>query len=372
VREPAPLRMIPARVALVGAGTTAQPYLRGLRSTAGFEVVAVAARDGDSAQRFAAEHGLAAASLDDILADSTINYLLNLAPAQAHASITRAALDAGKSVYSEKPLAIDLETADALIGIAARRGLLLACAPATFLWPPMVTVRRIIMDGKLGPIAGAMSTLVYPGPELFHPNPEHLYGPGAGPLHDMGVYQVTALMALLGPVVAVCAMAGRAEPERTVRVGTQAGRRFPVYAQTHIHAQLRHESGAVSSLIVSFDALSAAPPSLVVYGRAGSITLANPDAPESALVLYNTVGTRETLPLDPPAWSSARWSCGASQAWTAFHADRPVEASAARARDVLAVLLAIDFAAREGQTVPVAAGDGWRAAKGFDDGETSC
>ena len=346
----------PVRVALIGAGTIAGPYVAGLRATPGFEVTAVATRDPATAAAFAATHDLNACDLASLLADPGIDYVLNLTPASAHEAVTRACLEAGKSVYSEKPLAASLAGADALIALADARGLLLACAPATFLWPPLATMRRLVEEGRLGPVIGALSTLVYPGPELFHPNPAHLYARDAGPLRDMGVYQVTALTALLGSVVAVTAMASRAQDERTVLVGPAAGRGFPVERPTHLHAQLRHAGGAISSLIVSFDGSSASEPRLDLYGRDAGLTMLNPHAPGATLSLLEGA-QRSDLTLDGPVWSPASFALGPSSAWLAHIREAPVPASATRARDVLAVLLAVEMAVETGTVVaPVSSG----------------
>jgi predicted dehydrogenase len=259
-----------------------------------------------------------------------------------------------KPVYSEKPLAGSLAQADALIALAEQKGLLLACAPATFLWPPLATAKRLIDKGRLGPITGALSTLVYPGPELFHPSPAHLYDIAAGPLRDMGVYQITALMALLGPVTSVGAMASKATNERVVRVGPDAGQRFPVHSQTHIHAQLLHQSGAISTVIVSFDASSATEPRIELFGRDGGLCIRNAHRHDAELTLL--VGdAAENVPLDGPAWSPALWAIGPTSAWSAHASNRPVAASAYRARDVLEVLLAIEAAAKGSQVIALTA-----------------
>ena len=270
-----------ARVALIGAGTIGARYLGSLRQTPGFEVVSVCSRNPENAGRFASEHGLSAKSLEIILADPDINYVLNLTPAEEHGAITAACLQAGKSVYSEKPLASTLSEADALIELADHRGLLLACAPATFLWPTLATAGRLVREGRLGSVIGALSTLVYQGPEIFHPHPAHLYSASAGPLRDMGVYQITALMALLGPVVSVSAFSSRSRTQRSILVGPDAGKYFRVDADTHFQAQLLHSNGAVSSVIVSFDGISTSSPRRFSMKSSASIPIRHGPAARS-------------------------------------------------------------------------------------------
>ena len=331
-----------ARVALIGAGTIAAAYVDGLRATPGVEVVAVCTRSRASAAAFAREKDLEARTLDEVLADPAINYVLNLTPAAAHAPVTRAALEAGKSVYSEKPLASDLATADQLIAVAEARGLLLACGPATFCWPPYATARRLLAQEALGRVRGALSLLVYPGPEIFHPRPAALYSKGSGPLHDMGVYQITALIDLLGPVTSVQSIGSRARDARCILVGPDEGRSFPVTVPTHVHALMEHESGALSSVIVSFDAVSATAPRLELFGEKGGLELANAHSPGASLALRLGSAPPEKLELDPPVWSPALFSVGPSSAWTEHHRRLEVTMAALRARDTLAVLLEIE------------------------------
>lgn len=346
----------PARVniALVGAGTIAASYVEGLQASPGFEVTLVCSSSGASARALAAEHGLRASSLDTILRDPEVDYVLNLTPADEHVPLTRACLEAGKSVYSEKPLAGSLEEADALIALAEQRRLLLACAPATLLWPPLATAREMVVQDRLGAIVGACTTLVYPGPQLFHPAPGRLFGALAGPLRDMGVYQVTALLALLGPVKLVSAFASRARDERTVMVGPDAGATFPVVAQTHVHAQLIHTTGAISSLMVSFDGYCARAPVLEVWGQRAGISLENWYAPDAKLSFSDQLGQRTEIALNGPAWSPQSLAIGPTSAWAEHHEGKEVTISARRARDALAVMVAMETSSQSNRTIELA------------------
>lgn len=347
-----------ARVALIGAGTISSRYVESLQQSPGFFVDAVCSHHIANAQNFAKEYGLTAYTIDDMLALPAINYILNLTPASEHAAITTACLKAGKSVYSEKPLAHTLDEADAMIKLADRRGLLLACAPATFLWPPLATATQIVMKGQLGKIAGALSTLVYPGPELFHPNPAQLYDASAGPLRDMGVYQVTALLALLGPVEKVSAFSSRSRAQRHVLVGENAGQSFRVDVDTHWQAQLLHSSGAVSTLIVSFDAVSASRSRLDLFGANGGLKITNPHSPEAQLKMK--LGTdREEIVVAEPEWCEASWGVGPIEAWNAHHSHQIISTSARRARDVLEILIALENAAASGNSINVSPSITW-------------
>lgn len=347
-----------ARVALIGVGSIAARYVSSLRQAPGFDVVSVCSRNPSSSGRFAKERGLLATTLESILADPEINYILNLTPAEEHAAITAACLQAGKSVYSEKPLAFTLSEADALIELADHRGLLLACAPATFLWPTLAAARRLVKDGRLGSVVGALSTLVYQGPEIFHPNPAHLYSASAGPLRDMGVYQVTALMALLGPVTRVSAFSSRSLTQRIVMVGPDAGENFPVNSDTHFQAHLIHANGAISSMIVSFDGISADSPRFNLFGREAGLSIENAHSPHGKISLKYTDGHEEVITADPE-WQESDWAVGPISAWNACQTGQPIETNARRARGVLEVLIALENAAASCSVISITPSTAW-------------
>jgi predicted dehydrogenase len=120
-----PLADNPVRVGIVGCGVISDIYLKNLGGTPGVEVVACADLVPERAQEKAQKYGIARACIpDDLLADPEIEVVLNLTIPNAHASVARAAVAAGKSVYNEKPLTIDLEEGRLLIAEADARGVL--------------------------------------------------------------------------------------------------------------------------------------------------------------------------------------------------------------------------------------------------------
>jgi predicted dehydrogenase len=174
-------------------------------------------------------------------------------------------------------------------------------------------------------------------------NPAQFYRAEAGPLKDMGVYQVAALRALFGPVVAVSAMASCAKTERRIMVGPDAGTIFPVGAPTHVNALLRHADGVISTIIVSFDAVSATASSIEIFGQDAGLRIDNPHRPDAAIVLQQG-NKRHIIPLDDPLWTTACLAIGPVSAWAAFQANTISDCSARNARDVLSILLAIEQA----------------------------
>lgn len=331
-----------ARIGVIGAGTIAARYIESLAAAPGFRVEAIASRSGTSARQTAARFGLRATSLEALIADPQLDLMLNLAPAQAHAEVTRACLRAGKHVYSEKPLATSLAQADALIAMADEAGLLLACAPAVMLWPPLRTAAALAHGGALGALVGGFASVIYSGPELFHPNPDHLYARGAGPLFDMGVYGLTALTDILGPAVEVQAMARPGARQRRIQAGPRAGEAFSVETPTTVLAQLRHNSGALSSVQFGFEAMGARAPGLEIYGARASLSLLRPFSPDGEVLICEAPGQWRAVAIEGPAWRAKDWAIGVTSAWRAFHAGAPFAASATRARETLALMCAIE------------------------------
>ena len=186
------------KVGIVGCGVISKNYVENA-SAFDFELAACADIQHSYAEALAAEHDIVALALDELMADSAIEVVLNLTPPSAHAEVTRAALAAGKHVYSEKPLAPDAATATELVAEAERRGLLLGCAPDIFLGGAFQAARALIDAGAIGEPVAVSAAMLIRGPDVWHPSPEQFFQDGVGPLLDMGPYYLTAIVTLLGP-----------------------------------------------------------------------------------------------------------------------------------------------------------------------------
>jgi predicted dehydrogenase len=213
----------------------------------------------------------------ELLADPEIELVLNITTPPDHYALCRMALEAGKNVYVEKPLSLEREDGKDLVELAARKGLLLGCSPDTFMGGGLQTCRKAIDDGLIGTPIGCTAYMMSHGPENWHPNPDFFYKYGGGPMLDMGPYYITALVTLLGPVTSVIGAASHLRAERTIGSGPRAGEVIPVTVHTHTTGVLTHASGALSTLVMSFDAVATRASKIEVHGERGSLVVPDPN-----------------------------------------------------------------------------------------------
>jgi len=216
-------------------------------------------------------------SNDELFSNPEIDIVLNLTTPDAHAEVALAALKAGKHVYGEKPLTINLEDGEKLISLAEEKGLRIGSAPDTFLGGGLQTCRKLIDDGWIGNPVSATAFMVCHGHESWHPDPEFYYKVGGGPMFDMGPYYLTALVSLMGPISRVTGSARITFPERTITSEAKYGQVINVDVPTHVAGIMDFENGAVASIITSFDIWDSTLPRIEIYGSEGSIVVPDPN-----------------------------------------------------------------------------------------------
>jgi predicted dehydrogenase len=265
-------------VGLIGCGTISGVYLRNCRKLPHLDVIACADLDLTRARARAREFNiLRVSSVEELLADPKVELVLNLTVPSAHASVSIAALEAGKHVYSEKPLATSHEDGRGILARAEEANRMVGCAPDTFMGAGMQTARYLIDQGVIGQPAGATAFFLGRGMEHWHPDPAFFYQPGAGPLFDMGPYYLTALVSLLGEVRSVTGMARITVPERTITSPPLAGRTFKVTTPTFVAGVLEFVGGPLASLITTFDVRHQSLPNIEVYGSEGTLRVPDPN-----------------------------------------------------------------------------------------------
>jgi predicted dehydrogenase len=328
----------PLNVGVVGVGVISRQYFEHLPKLPNLRLTAVADLDLNRASAVAAEQGVEALSVDDLLADPRVNAVLNLTIPKAHADVALRALAAGKHVYGEKPLALSTAEAAPVLERASALGLRVGSAPDTVLGTGIQTARALLDSGRIGdPVAAAVAWSA-PGHELWHPAPAFYYQPGGGPLFDMGPYYLTSLVTFFGPVVRVSGATSRSVRERTVATGPLAGSSIPVEVDTHVTAILEHASGVISTVTVSFEVWATRTPKFEVYGTAGTIAVPDPNM-FSDTVQLATADDREFRDVPVSAgYADAGRGYGLADLARAVETGRPERASGAMAFHVLEIM----------------------------------
>lgn len=266
------------KVGLVGCGKISAAYVTGIRNYPGLEIAACADVDEIRAREKAREYGIPkAGSVAQLLADPEIEIVVNLTIPTAHTEINQLILRAGKHAYSEKPFALTSADATSLLALAAEKKRRIGSAPDTFLGGGIQTCRKLIDDGAIGEPVAATAFMLCRGHESWHPSPAFYYQRGGGPMFDMGPYYLTALVNLLGPAQRVSGSARKTFPERLVTSQPLAGSRLHVDVPTHYAGTVEFSSGAVASLIMSFDVYKYPLPHIVVFGTEGTLEVPDPN-----------------------------------------------------------------------------------------------
>lgn len=265
-------------VGIMGCGNISTTYFKLSPLFKGLQVLACADINEQAAEMRAEEYGVKAQSIDGLLANDEIDVIVNLTIPAAHFAVSKAILEAGKHVYSEKPLVITLEEGKALQALAKEKGLSVGCAPDTFLGGAHQLARKYIDEGGVGRITSGTCHVMSPGMEMWHPNPGFFFLEGGGPILDLGPYYIANLINLIGPVKRVGALTSMASPTRNVTSeGPFKGQSIPVETPTNIHALLEFVSGATITLSASWDVWSHRHANMELYGTEGSIFVPDPN-----------------------------------------------------------------------------------------------
>jgi predicted dehydrogenase len=338
----------PTRVGLVGCGDVTGLYLPNVARYGSIELAACADLDPGRAAALAERGGFPAVAVDAIMADPTIEIALVLTPPAAHAAVSRAAIAAGKHVYSEKPLATTRDDARAILDDAAAAGVRVGAAPDTFLGGGIQTARALIDEGAIGTPIAATAAVAHLGPESWHPNPGIFYARGGGPLLDVGPYYVTALVSLLGPIASVSAVGRGVGSERHIGSGPLAGGSVTAEVPTTVVATLGFGSGVVGGLVASFDVVGSQAPHFEIHGTEGSLILGDPNRFDGE-VRYRPLGADAWEDVPSRFDSSVGRGVGLADMIDAIRTDRPHRASGELAFHALDVLLALEEATRSGR-----------------------
>ncbi|MCS7478604.1 Gfo/Idh/MocA family protein [Umezawaea endophytica] len=339
-------------VGVIGAGVISDAYLENLTSFPDVRVLAVADLDVGRAAERAELHGVPrSGGVAAVLDDPEVEIVVNLTIPAAHVEVGLAALDAGKHVWTEKPLALDRESARKLLDRAREKGLRVASAPDTVLGAGLQTARRAVDAGRIGEPRTALAIFQTPGPESWHPAPEFLFQAGGGPLLDMGPYYLTTLVQVFGAIRRVTATASRARDTRVIASGPRAGVEFAVTVPTSVMALVEFERGGSAQVVLSFDAAVKRTGLVEVTGTLGTLVLPDPNRFDGATTLH-VPGVEEPETLAAEGHPATRGT-GVLELARAIRSGATERASGALAQHVLDAMLSIDESAALGRSVDV-------------------
>jgi len=267
----------PHGIGIVGLGFISGVYLETIARHPELRIVAVADLDSARAHSVAAATGASAVGVDDLVAHPEVRTVLNLTIPAAHADIALRAIAAGRDVFGEKPLAATFDDAVRVLDAATAAGVAVGCAPDTVLGTGIQTARGVVDVGGIGTPVFATATMVTPGHEAWHPNPDFYYRDGGGPLLDMGPYYVSSLVQILGPAVSVTGRSSRLRDTRTIANGPRLDEEIDVDVETHVTGVIEHASGALSTITTSFDGVATTAAPIEIHGTEGSLAVPDPN-----------------------------------------------------------------------------------------------
>jgi predicted dehydrogenase len=355
-------------VGVVGCGNISEVYFVNAKLFRDIRFVACADIDAVAAKRQADRHGAVACDVPDLLKRDDVDIVLNLTIPEAHAEVSLAALEGGKHVYSEKPLATTVADGARILAAARARERRVGAAPDTMLGAGYQTARRAVDAGRIGRPMSAVAAVMSHGMEHWHPNPGFFFRKGAGPVLDMGPYYVSALVSLLGPVSSVQAVAQTGFAERVVSTpGSKLlGQTIRVETPTSVQALLEFASGAQGSFLASWDVWKHSLPPIELHGEIGSLRLPDPNWFGGRVEIaegrdgWRAISARGkpfsavNWPLPKPLHANYR-GLGLADMARAIIEGRPHRADGALAFHALAVMTGMVDAAAEGRKVDIMA-----------------
>ncbi len=341
-------------VGIMGCGNISPIYFKAGKTFEILNITACASLDMDQTKARAEEFGAKPCTPEELITDPEIDIIVNLTTPDAHADVAMKALNAGKHVHNEKPLAIKREDAKEVLALAKAKNLSVGCAPDTFLGGGIQTCRKLIDEGWIGKPIAANAFMMCHGHEHWHPSPEFYYQVGGGPMFDMGPYYLTALIALMGPVKQVTGSTGITFPERTITSKPKFGKKVKVEVPTHVTGIMNFASGAIGTITTSFDVWAAELPRIEIDGTEGTVSVPDPNT-FGGPVRIKRAGAKEwsEIPLTHGYAENSR-GIGVADMAHALRSGRKHRANGELAYHVLDIMHAFHEAAKLGRHITLA------------------
>lgn len=273
------MKIQPVKTAIVGSGGISDAYLGTMINKFKIlDVVGCCDRTPEKAHAKAQKYGIKEMTFDEVLADDSIEIVVNLTAPMGHYPVIKQLLEAGKHVYTEKVLSVELEHAAELLKIADEKHLYLGAAPDTFLGSAIQTARYVVDSGLIGDVTSCVSILTRDS-EIFRRAFPFTAKPGGGIGFDVGIYSITALLSILGPVKEVSGVTRTRRPERQNFTLENFGEPFQIECENLMAGTLQFERGTVGNVLFDANSIFTAPerPVLTLHGTMGILYMADPD-----------------------------------------------------------------------------------------------
>jgi predicted dehydrogenase len=279
------------KVAIIGCGSVSNRYIVHLQSSPLVKIVSLCDIKQDRAEAQNKKYNIGASTynhIDALLKGNAFDLMLTLTDMQMHGSLNKIALQAGKNVWSEKPLANTYAEGKALVDYAKLKGVRIWGAPAVVTSPQFEFMSKTIQEGKLGKLASAHGQYGHTGPTWS----SFFYEPLGGSMPDLGVYNMATLTGLLGPAKSVMAMTSIVNKEREI---DEKGI-VQVKEEDNAHILLEHDNGVISHIMCGFnyfdpfghEAKNQTLHSIQIFGDKGNMRLIGYDWEPKSVVLDNS------------------------------------------------------------------------------------
>jgi predicted dehydrogenase len=329
------------KLGVIGCGKISGAYFGMAKNFPVVEVAACADLNLEAAKRAAAEHNVPkACTVEELLADESIEIVINLTIPKAHVPVGLQCVAAGKHMYAEKPLGVNMAEGMQLLEAAERAGVRIGCAPDTFMGAGIQTARKAIEEGAIGRPHAFTAYYMGGGHENWHPSPEFYYEVGGGPMFDMGPYYLTAMLNLFGPVKRISGMANVAVGERTITSQPKAGKKVTVETPDNVTGLIEFQNGVVGTIVQSFAMPGASyngNQPITVFGDKGTMRVPDPNGFDGTVSVTGWNG-KDWTDLPHTFVKGYGRSVGAADMAYAIRSGRPHRASGEQALSVLELM----------------------------------
>ncbi len=344
------------KIAMIGVGSISGIYLKNITEMfKEIELIGVCDLVRERAEKAKEEYNIPKIydTMHDAFNDPEVDIVLNLTRPYEHFDVTSAALNAGKHVYSEKPLGATFEEGQKLVAIAEEKGLMLGGAPDTFLGAAIQSCRKLIDDGMIGDIVGSACFMICRGHETWHPDPEFYYKFGGGPMMDMGPYYVTALVNLMGGVKGITGVTKKSFDQRIITSEPKHGEVVDVDISTYVTGMIHFDNGAIGTIFTTFDVHYDTQARFEIYGSKGTLVVPDPNYFGGEIKLLRPEdGEYKTMPMLYDYKENSR-GLGLADMANAIRDGRRARADYKQTLHVLEVITAFDKSSEQQAYLPM-------------------